>query len=34
MIDRIIKNLFEFEAPDSLGTKIQLRAFEVFTLFI
>ncbi|MBO6524547.1 MAG: hypothetical protein JJ971_12015 [Balneolaceae bacterium] len=31
MIDRIIKNLFEFEAPDSLGTKIQLRAFEVFT---
>lgn len=31
-MDRLLKNLFEFEAPDSFGTKLQLRAFELFTV--
>ncbi len=29
--DNLIKNLFEFDQPDSFGTKLQLRAFEIFT---
>lgn len=28
----ILKNLFQFDQPDSIGTKIQLRAFEFFTV--
>lgn len=31
-MDRLFRNLFKFEAPDSIGTKIQLRAFELFTV--
>lgn len=28
----LLSNLFRFEAPDSIGTKIQLRAFEFFSV--
>lgn len=31
-MDRLLRNLFHFEAPQSTGTKIQLRAFEFFTV--
>src|SRR5690625_1104618 len=31
-MDRLFENLFHFDAPQSLGTKIQLRAFEFFTV--
>ncbi|MCW9707361.1 hypothetical protein [Fodinibius salsisoli] len=31
-MDRLFHNLFNFEAPESAGTKIQLRAFELFTV--
>lgn len=29
---RILQNLFQFDEPDSVGTKIQLRAFEFFAV--
>ena len=28
----LFRTLFDFEAPDSVGTKLQLRAFELFTV--
>lgn len=31
-MDRLFENLFNFEAPQSTGTKFQLRAFETFTV--
>lgn len=31
-MDRLFKNLFNFEAPQSIGTKVQLRTFEFFTV--
>lgn len=31
-MDNLLKNLFKFDAPESIGTKIQLRAFELFTI--
>ncbi len=32
-MDRLFKNLFQFDAPSSLGTKIQLRIFELCTIY-
>lgn len=32
-MDRLFKNLFQFDAPNSLGTKIQLRMFELCTIY-
>lgn len=29
---KLLENLFQFDAPDSFGTKFQLRAFEFFTV--
>lgn len=31
-MDRLFNNLFNLRAPDSIGTKIQVRAFELFTV--
>ncbi|SMO42818.1 hypothetical protein [Fodinibius sediminis] len=31
-MDRLFDNLFNLEVPESTGTKIQLRAFELFTV--
>lgn len=31
-MDRLFKNLFDYVEPESTGTKIQLRAFELFTV--
>lgn len=31
-MDRLFQNLFQLEAPHSIGTKIQLRAFELFAV--
>lgn len=31
-MNNLFRNLFEFEAPNSIGTKLQLRAFEFFTV--
>lgn len=32
MMNNLIRNLFTLKAPDSVGTKLQLRAFELFTV--
>ncbi|MTI88610.1 MAG: hypothetical protein FH748_11635 [Balneolaceae bacterium] len=32
MINKLFANLFEFKAPESFGTKFQLRAFEFFSV--
>lgn len=32
-MDLLFQNLFRFDAPDSLGTKIQLRIFELSTVY-
>lgn len=32
-MDRLFQNLFQFDAPDSIGTKIQLRIFELCTVY-
>lgn len=31
-LDKLFSNLFEFEAPQSFGTKLQLRVFEFFAV--